>query len=229
MGRLTSCGEWSVRLLVCALVLASSACAKSDLDTHRSVTSQMLTERGAPDFADASTPDYAAIRHTPSGMLCVLPADGAFEFDVFPASAMNAGAQCSSTEGEVVTAWVAVRFREATTLDTAFAIAVGQLNEGLQPQAWEGGPSAADRASPEGLPHYRIHRLEAAFGEEQRYLRLAMSEIDGWYLQQIVSAPVVMAGAAEADAGEGWRVALRAFSAVRQARPTVSSEKDAEG
>lgn len=214
-----------MRILLCAVALSLSvgACAKSDLEKHRDITNRMLTQRGAPDFVDASTPQVAAIRHTPSGMLCVLPADGAFEFDVFPSDAMNAGAQCSGTAGEVATAWVVVRFSQPTTLDAAFASGVEQLSQGLDAQPWDGQPSEADRASPEGLPHYRIHRAQAQFGEERRYMRLSMAEMDGWYLQQIVSSPIDQARDTEAQTGEVWRSGLRAFAeARRNAAPTTN-------
>ena len=150
-------------------------------------------------------------------MLCVLPESGTFEFDVFPASVANSGGQCSNTQGEVMSAWVAVKFREPTTLDEAFASAVAQLTGGLTAQAWLGRPSEADRASPEGLPHYRIHRVRANFDGEERYLRLSMAEIDGWYLQQIVSAPLSEAPAAEAATGNAWRSGLQAFAEARHA------------
>lgn len=204
-----------MRLLLCALLVMASGCQKSETAKHRDIANGLLTHRGTPDFADASTAEYAAIRHTPSGMLCVLPASGAVEFDVFPAESINAGGQCSSTEGDVVTAMVAVHFREATTLDAAFASAVGQLTSELQAQPWSGEPSAADRASPDGLTHYRIHRLESEFDGERRYLRIAMSEKDGWYLQQIVTAPIATADATEAAAGEAWRRALQEFARDR--------------
>lgn len=176
----------------------------------------MLQQRGTPDFVDASTAEFAAIRHVPSGMLCRLPESGAFEFDLFPATAVNAGAQCSSTEGETVTGWVAVNFHEPTTLDAAFASAVEQLTGSMQAQPWLGRPSEADRASPEGLPHFRIHRVRANFDGEERYLRLAMAEADGWYLQQIVSSPYASAVESEAGAGEAWRAALAGFAAARR-------------
>ncbi len=200
--------------LLCAMALLLSACAKTDLDQHREVATRLIDQRGAPDFVDASTIEYSAIRHTPSGMVCVLPDAGAFEFDVFPASAMNAGAQCSTTTEQSLAAWIAVRFREPTTLDVVFASAVAQLNEGggVAAQPWEGAPSEADRASPAGLPHYRIHRMRANVGGEERYLRLSMSERQGWYLQQIVSAPIGDAMAAEVQAGQSWRAVLREFA-----------------
>ncbi len=198
------------------MVVLVSACAKSDQARNSDVASSILQQRGTPDFVDASTADYAAIRHTPSGMICVLPESGAFEFDLFPATATNAGAQCSSTEGEVVTGWVAVNFHEPTTLDAAFASAVAQLTGGLQSQNWLGRPSPADLASPEGLPHFRIHRLRANFDGEERYLRISMAEMDGWYLQQIVSSPFANAPASEAAAGEAWREALNSFAAARR-------------
>lgn len=175
----------------------------------------MIEQRGAPDFADASTGEYAAIRHTPSGMMCVLPADGAFEFDVFPSDSANAGAQCTSTTGEGGAAWVAVRFSQPTTLDAAFASGVAQLTTGFEVEPWSGQPSEADRAAPEGLPHYRIHRLQADMGGEHRYLRLSMAEQDGWYLQHIINAPLETAETTEAQTGETWRTGLRAFSTAR--------------
>lgn len=208
--------EGSLVRLLFALMFVLSACAKTDRAKHSEVATAILQQRGTPDFIDASTSDYAAIRHTPSGMLCVMPTDGAFEFDLFPAAATNAGAQCSSTEGELVTGWVAVHFQEPTSLDAAFASAVQQLTSSLSAQPWLGRPSAADLASPEGLPHFRIHRVRANFDGEERYLRVSMAEMDGWYLQQIVSSPFATASASEAAAGEAWRSALSAFAEARR-------------
>jgi hypothetical protein len=199
------------------MLVMLAACEKSDLDKHRQVTNHMLAERGTPDFIDASTPERAAIQHTPSGMVCVLPGDGAVEFDIFPAAAANAGAQCSSSEGETVTAWVAVNFRQPTTLDAAFASAIAQLTNGLEARPWPGQPSEADRSSPEGLPHYRINRFTAELNGERHYMRFAMAEKDGWYLQQIVSAPAANAAEVEAQAGIVWRESLRTFAAHTRA------------
>lgn len=210
-----------MRLLLCALALVMSGCARSDIDTHRQMADAMLQRRGTPDFVNVSTGEYPAIRHTPSGMLCVLPTDGAFEFDVFPTASMNAGAQCSSTSGEIVTGWVVVRFAQPTTLDAAFSTGVARLTQGVDTQPWEGRPSEADRAPPEGLPHYRIHRLQASINGERRYLRLSIAEMDGWYLQQIVSGPIASAEETEAAAGQSWRLGLREFAAApHQPAPT---------
>lgn len=206
-----------MRLLFWVLVMLVAACQPSPLSKHREITGRMIAQRGVPDFVDASTEAFAALRHTPSGMLCVLPPSGAFEFDLFPSSSANAGAQCSSTEGEVASAWVVVNFREPTTLDAAFSSAVAQLTNGLDAQNWLGRPSEADRASPEGLPHYRIHRVRANFGGEERYLRISMAEMDGWYLQQIVSAPLDDAPAVEETVGAAWRSGVSAFAAARRA------------
>ena len=98
--------------------------------------------------------------------------------------------------------------------------AVAQLTNGLSAQPWRGQPSEADRASPEGLPHYRIHRVRGNFDGEERYLRISMAEQDGWYLQQIVSAPLAEAPAAEDISGVSWRAGLQAFAEARaQAEP----------
>jgi hypothetical protein len=204
--------------LLCALLMLSvTACAKSGQDAHSEIARRLIAQQGTPDFADASTAEYAAIQHTPSGLMCVLPADGAFHFELFPAEAANAGAQCTTTRGDVVTAWLAVRFHQPTSLDAVFADAVAQLAQGPDTQAWDGRPSAADRASPAGLAHYRISRVIGSLDGQRRYLRLAVSERDGWYLQQIVSAPAESAENAEAAAGTEWRGALAAFSATSQA------------
>jgi hypothetical protein len=54
--------------------------------------------------------------------------------------------------------------------------------------------------------------MRANVGGEERYLRLSMSERQGWYLQQIVSAPIGDAMAAEVQAGQSWRAVLREFA-----------------
>jgi hypothetical protein len=207
----------AVRAIVYALMAMAivSACQPGTLTRHRGMADHMLNERGVPDFENASTAEYAAIRHAPSGMLCVMPASGVFEYDVFPADSANAGAQCSLAQGEVVTGWVAVHFSQPTNLDAAFASGVAELTNGLDAQNWLGRPSEADRASPEGLPHYRIHRVRGNFNGEERYLRISMAEMDGWYLQQITSAPLADAPEVEELTGVAWRTALRAFAASR--------------
>lgn len=206
-----------------ALMAMVSACQPGPLAKHREMTGRMLSERGVPDFEDASTAEHAAIRHTPSGMVCILPASALVEFDVFPGDSANAGAQCSFTEGEIVSAWVAVHFREPTTLDAAFSSGVAELTTGLDAQNWLGRPSEADRASPEGLPHYRIHRVRGNFDGEERYLRISMAEADGWYLQQIASAPLTEAPEAEEAIGRSWRAGLSAFAAAtREQAPAAN-------
>jgi hypothetical protein len=70
-------------------------------------------------------------------------------------------------------------------------------------------------ASPEGLPHFRIARFEAQIDGQPSYLRVAMSEARGWYLQQIVSGPLAQAAEVEARAGQDWRRLLRDFEGVR--------------
>lgn len=200
-----------------ALAVVLVSCGEGGAARNSEIAQRMLTERGAPDFADASNAERPAIRHTPSGMVCVMPAEGTFEFDLFPADSINRGAHCSTMVGEVMNAWVAVSFREPTTLDAAFANAVAEISGERGGQPWDGQPSEADRSSPEGLPHYRIHRVSTDYGDGNRYLRLAMSEMDGWYVQQIVSAPLADAETAERQAGEEWRAVLRDFAAERAA------------
>jgi hypothetical protein len=146
-------------------------------------------------------------------MLCVLPRDGAFDLEAFPASAANPGAHCSMVDDGVATSFVAVRFADGTNLDGAFAESLAASAGQASPRAWAGEPSAADKSSPEGLPHFRIARFEVVIDGAPSFLRVAMSEARGWYLQQIVSAPLDRAEAAEAAAGETWRRELRAFVA----------------
>lgn len=172
----------------------------------------MLERSGSPDFENASTADYAALKHTPSGMLCVLPTDGVFDFGVFPAAATNAGAHCSMARGDVATTLMAVRFGEGATLDSAFQEAVNATAGQAGATRWPGEPSEADKSSPEGLPHFRIARFQATLDGTPHYLRIAMSEARGWYLQQIVSAPIADAESEEARAGQEWRSTLREFA-----------------
>jgi hypothetical protein len=165
---------------------------------------------GAP-FADASDGARAAIRHVPSSMVCVLPNEGPFDMAAFPPEAANQGAYCSTVIGAVATANVVVKFSAPTNLDRAFAEALAESAARASPRAWPGEPSAADKSSPQGLPHFRIGRFEATIDGAPHYLRVAMSEAGGWYLQQIVTAPLAEAEAAEANAGLAWRVLLAEF------------------
>lgn len=200
-------------VLVLALVAPGGCGPSPALARNDATATQMLQRSGSPDFENASTAERVALRHTPSGMVCVAPSEGAFDFGVFPASAVNPGAHCSVSADGVAVMLMAVRFSEGMTLDTAFQNAVNATAGRAGARQWPGEPSAADRSSPEGLPHFRIARFEATIDGRPHYLRIAMSEARGWYLQQIVSAPLDDADANEARAGEEWRAMLREFVA----------------
>lgn len=199
-------------LMLALVLMAPVACGPSALARNTATVSEMLQRSGTPDFENASTEARPALRHTPSGMVCEVPSEGAFDFGVFPAAATNPGAHCSMVAGNVATMLMAVRFAEGTTLDAAFQNAVNSTAGQANAQPWRGQPSTADRSSPEGLTHFRIARFEANLDGAPHYLRIAMSEADGWYVQQIVSAPLDQAEQVEARAGEEWRAMLRDFA-----------------
>lgn len=194
------------------LALGLSGCGKGAGAKPHPMVSAILERAGETGaFVDASTETRTAIRHAPSGLVCTLAHDGAFDLEAFPSDSGNPGASCSHAVNNVATTLVAVRFGPEANIDTVFSESVA-FSTGQQPaQKWSGAPSAADLASPEGLPHFRIARLQIRMAEEQRYLRVAVSEARGWYVQQIVSAPLGQAEKAEADAGAEWRQVLKDF------------------
>lgn len=200
-----------VRAIALASLFFLAACGQSPLARNRAVADEVLRQSGAPDFENASAADRAAVRHLPSGLTCRLPRDGAFDMGVFPASARNAGAHCSTADGQTAASFIVTRFGTSLSLDGAFAQALESTAGQAQATPWDGQPSAADRAPPEGLPHFRIARFRAMINGAPAYLRVAVAEREGWFLQQIVTAPFEQAEAVEANAGEAWRVALDEF------------------
>src|SRR5262249_42406703 len=73
---------------------------------------------------------------------------------------------------------------------------------------WMGRASIADSLPPNGLPHFRILRLQGDSDGQPTYLRIAMAEKGGWFVQQMVFAPLANATQAEAKAGEQWRALI---------------------
>lgn len=216
--------QWRRTLLILAIAGVAGACGQQSRTENRAMAMAVLERAGGGGlFVDASNEARAAIRHVASGMVCVLPRDGAFNLEAFPASAANPGAYCSTASDGVAVTVVAVQFGAATTLDRAFAEALATSAGRASPRPWAGEPSAADKSSPDGLPYFRIARFEANVDGTPHYLRVAMSEARGWYLQQIVSAPLAQADAVEADAGVAWRGLLREFVA---AGPVVAVARD---
>lgn len=203
-------------LVIALAVVAMSSCGGDSPKGRNSArVSAVLASNGGGGqfFADASTDAQAAIRHKPSGLECVLPVNGEFSLDVFPPEARNPGMSCSTVSGQVATAYVAVYYGDAVDIDTAFGQALAASAGQASPTPWTGEPSAADKAPADGLPHFRISRFMVNMNGEQRFLRVAMAEARGWFLQQIVTAPVAGAEAAEAAAGADWRRTLHAFAA----------------
>jgi len=198
-------------VLACVSALALAACDARA--TEHAFTARVLRDAHAEhEFTDVSTAAGPAIRHNESGMLCAMPAGGAVHVEVFPADASNPGAECTFAAGDVVTTLLAVRFRERPALDAAFAESVSANAQLEGASRWPGAASAPDRAPVQGSPHFRIMRLQGSFQGNMAYMRMAMAEANGWYVQQIVLTPLGNAEAIEAAAGAQWRELLVSMS-----------------
>lgn len=199
-------------LLAGLLVIFVSSCANPELDANRSRAREVLRRVASDTFVDASTRELALVRHKPSGLECVAPITGGFSLEVFPPTATHPGVYCARSEGEVVSSFVAVFYGATVDIDTAFSQALAASAGQASPQPWTGEPSTADKASPDGLPHFRISRFQGNVNGAPSYLRVAMAEAKGWFLQQVVSGPIADAEQIETDAGADWRRALAAFA-----------------
>jgi hypothetical protein len=203
----------SLRFLLAALLAAGAcACANPKLDGNRSRAREVLQRVASNTFEDASTADLALVRHKASGLECVVPSTGGFDLEVFPPTATHPGVYCARSEGDVAISFVIVFYGAGVDIDAEFAQALAASAGQASPQEWSGEPSAADKAPAEGLPHFRISRFQANVNGAPSFLRVAMAETRGWFLQQVVSGPIAEAERIETDAGTDWRRALAAFA-----------------
>lgn len=206
--------------ILLAVLTGLAACGEDARSQNSARAAAVIAQAGGQAaFVDASTAEYAAVLHRLSGLECVVPRDGEFSMEEFPRTAAHPGMTCSRAEGEVATMFVVVYYGAGVPIDTAFAQALQASAGQASPQPWAGAPSAADKASPEGLPHFRIARFSANVAGQPSFLRVAMAEAQGWFLQQVTSGPIADAEAIEASAGQDWRRALHAFGAAHQSAP----------
>jgi hypothetical protein len=207
-------------VLVFAALLVAAACTPSEPPAV-SVARAVLERAGpATPFVDASTAAMPAIAHEPSGMICPLPKQGAFDFGTFPPGAANEGAFCSTSDDGLVVTMLAIRFDKPASLDQVFADALAAGLAKASPRPWRGAKEPA-----EALPrNVRIARLEGLMDGEPVYLRTATAQAHGWFLQQFAQAPADKAATAEARAAQQWRHALELFEAPRPAKPASSRE-----
>ena len=64
-------------------------------------------------------------------------------------------------------------------------------------------------------------RLQGSFQGNDAYMRVAMTEANGWYVQQIVLTPIGNGDAVEAAAGEEWRGVLASVAHVAHVARTA--------
>lgn len=198
--------------LAFAVLLSSvaCACAPDARAVNRSLTHGVIERADAAGvFVDASTAEHAQVRHAPSGMVCQMPAEGAFQLETFPPEAANEGAACTFSVNGVATTLVAMHFNHEVSLDQAFAesVAMSARLEGAVPWTGEESPADAEHGDAD-----RIIRVQGRTNGSEVYLRVAMSESQGWFVQQIVFAPIEAAQSAETAAGENWRTVLSQLS-----------------
>ncbi|GAM98309.1 hypothetical protein U91I_01942 [alpha proteobacterium U9-1i] len=188
------------------LACAANACGPDPSAANRDIARGVIerSEIGGA-FVDASTPEAARLRHRESGLVCAIPASGAFQVETFPPSAANEGASCMRATGQVVTTLMAMKFGHDVALDQAFgeSVITSARLEGATP--WTGAESAADAAHGDAD---RIVRLRGRAGPDEVYFRVAMTQAGDWFIQQIVFAPIESAEAAEQSAGEDWRIVM---------------------
>lgn len=205
---------WNKSPVTAALLaaLALCACGPNPRAENSARARIVLEEAGSTLFEDASTADYAAIRHNLSGLECVAPRTGDFALDLAPQTAANPGVFCDTVVGGVATRLGAVYFGASVPLDTAFAQALADIAGQAPHEDWSGEPSTFDKAPPQGAPHFRIARYSITIDGQPTYMRVAMSEARGWFMHQLVQGPITEAQAIEAAAGEDWRRALIGFA-----------------
>ncbi|MFT3727202.1 MAG: hypothetical protein QM759_05200 [Terricaulis sp.] len=206
---------------VAAVLLMVAAC--DPRAKQHEFTARIIKDAHAEQtFADASTDQSPAILHRESGMLCEMPADGVVHVEVFPSDAANAGAECTYSTDNVVVTMIAVKFRDRPQLDAAFAESVSANARLDRAAQWRGHASDADAHPAAGSPHFRVLRLQGSFQSNDAFMRLAMAEANGWYVQQIVLTPSGNADTVEASAGAAWRDVLRSVGrAAAAAKPAA--------
>ena len=189
-----------------ALAAALAACGPDPIAPNRAMTQGVIERAGAQRvFVDASTAEQARVRHRPSGLVCAIPTDGAFQIETFPEGATNEGVACTRSVDGVATNLMAMKFNHEVSLDQAFAESVNMSARLEGAAGWVGAESPADA---EHGDIDRIVRVRGRANGEEVYLRVAMVQSRDWFVQQIVFAPIDKAEAAEAVAGEDWRLVL---------------------
>ncbi|MGE0741127.1 MAG: hypothetical protein AB7O98_07270 [Hyphomonadaceae bacterium] len=193
-----------MRALFLAALLLAYGCSGSAAE-HSTAARGLIEQSGVGEaFEDASTAQFAAVRHKSSGLVCRLPAEGAFHIEVFPPNVANEGAACSHASGSVAETLLAVRFSRAVTFERAFTEAVA-MSAPQSARRWREAPVENNATTRDE----RVSRLQGEMNGQPYFARVAMRQgEDGWLLQQIVLAPLELASEADSTADERWREAV---------------------
>jgi hypothetical protein len=194
------------------LLAAATGQAGAQAPAAASEAQRLLQGAANPDdFADLSSAGLIALKHRPSGLVCQFGADP--QGNTLHAS--PAGVICetaSDTEIDTLEAFHATPASE-TEVQGAVDRALGQFRGG-QPVS---GFTDAQSDRPGAPPHVSLRYAAATRNGDRLFVRIAYSEVGGWFvLQRVISTP----GSAQLADADGERRFLAVIGQVmdRQAQ-----------
>lgn len=161
------------------------------------------------DFADLSSAGLTALKHKPSGLVCQFGPDPKGN----SLRASPAGVICETAGPTEIDTLEAFHITPSSDADVEEAVgrALGQFGGGRPVSGFADAKS--DR--PDAPPHVSRRYAVATGNGEQLFVRLAYSQVGGWFvLQRVIATP----GSAQLADGDGERRFLAVIGQVLDAQ-----------
>jgi len=199
------------RAAITAGVLLAAAVGARAQGAPAASEAQRLLQGAAnrADFADLSSAGLIALKHKPSGLICQFGPDPQGN----SLRASPAGVICQTAGATEIDTLEAFHITPSSEADVEEAVgrALGQFGGG-QPV---GGFADAKSDRPNAPPHLSRRYAAATRDGQQLFVRVAYSQVGGWFvLQRVISTP----GAARLADADGERRLLTAIGQVMDAQ-----------
>jgi hypothetical protein len=200
-------------ILAGVLLAAAAGQARAQAPPPASEAQRLLVQGASnpDDFADLSSGGLISLKHKPSGLVCPFNADP--RGNILHASPLGVICETSSvSEIDTIEAFHSTP-ASAAEVEEAVARALGQFGGG-QPVS---GFSDAKSDRPDVPPHVARRSVAATRNGDRLFVRVAYSQVGGWFvLQRVISTP----DSAQLADADGERRLLAAIGQVmdRQAQ-----------
>lgn len=174
-----------------AVQAAAPATAKSTPEAARAEAAGLIARAAAGAvFEDVTKDTLPSLRHKPSGFICTFePGQADNALTIFPGKTPGDDVACTTRSGSALNVMYVTKFPVALSVDDALKVYLTEIKRAHPDVEGAKGTFGDMSTNRPGSPPRRTARLTYAMNGEKAFSRVSVAVINGWVIEQRITAP----------------------------------------